>query len=414
MPVSTAAIGTPADVHALADWMRTTLGARIGETAGDLHSAVNTAATGWLSPGDEAFRTRTTRSAQRTDELARTTTDAARAVDDLAVGLASTQAEMHEIRLAAAAEGLQVDGDDILEPGPAPVDPRPMTIGPATTQAEVDNHALAVEARNRWNRASAAYTRAADAADNVRRHWTEVTLTTFRNVGNDISTKWFLTAGDMVGAGARGLVASNAGALDKEASRLRGQAEDFRVRAANAPAGTPASTIYGDVDDWRRLGRRSGRSSRYRWSEPCWARSEVRPWDSSRPAPSSPSTSTVSATSARRGTRGSTPSPRPGRRSVNWDRRPGMRSSEQVRLPSGWRPTSRVPGILAVRSPVSVFLLLQAVLPALGTVDRALGAAGIAGSALLLVGAYGVVRSRWGRPRITAFEIDAKASGWVS
>lgn len=253
MPVSTAAPGRPDDVHALAGWLRTTLGGRIGEAAGDLHTAAGTAETGWRSSGGEAFRARTTRSAQGTDELAVTTTEAARALDDLAVGLQRAQAEMREIRLAAQTEGLQVDGDDILDPGPAPVDPGPLTIGPATTQAEVDDHAAAVQARTRWNRAEAAYIRAGDAAEAVGRHWSQVTVTAVRNAANDLSTKWFLAAGDMVGAGAQGLVAAKASALRSEATRLRIQAEDFRVRAAGAPAGTPREVIYRDVDDARRF-----------------------------------------------------------------------------------------------------------------------------------------------------------------
>lgn len=257
MPVSTAAPGRPDDVHALAGWLRTTLGGRIGEAAGDLHTAVGTAETGWRSSGGEAFRARTTRSAQGTDELVVTTTEAARALDDLAVGLQRAQAEMREIRLVAQAEGLGVDGDDILDPGPAPVDPGPLTIGPATTQAEVDDHAAAVQARTRWNRAEAAYTRAGDAAEAVGRHWSQVTLTALRNARTDIQTKWILTAGDMVGAGAQGLVAAKVRALQLESTRLRGQAEQYRLRAMNAPAGTPREVIYRDWDDSRRIAQRA-------------------------------------------------------------------------------------------------------------------------------------------------------------
>lgn len=86
-----------------------------------------------------------------------------------------------------------------------------------------------------------------------------------------------------------------------------------------------------------------------------------------------------------------------------------MRSSERHQLPTGWRPMSGTLLLLAICAPVAVVAVLQAALPTLGTAAWAGGAAAVAGSVLVLIGSYAVVKSRWRRPGITSFEIDEKA-----
>lgn len=85
-----------------------------------------------------------------------------------------------------------------------------------------------------------------------------------------------------------------------------------------------------------------------------------------------------------------------------------MRSSEHA-LPNGWRPMSGTLLLLAICAPFVVVAVLQAALPTLGTVDWTVGAAAIAGSILVLLGSYPVLKSRWRRPGIRSFETDEKA-----
>lgn len=256
MPLDTAVPGRPDAVHELATWVRSTLGARLLDTADNLSAAARTADAGWQGESGRAFHTRMSRNTKGTEELATTTGDSARAFDDFAVGLHRTQAEMQEIRLSAAAAGLAVEGDLIMEPGPEPALPGPAPIGPTATRESVDAHATATSAHGRWQEAQAAWRRADEAVTALRQHQNTVVVAMLRNVYNDVTTKWFLSAGDMVGAGAAGLVTHKAGALTKEATRLKDLADATRARAFTAPAATPAATIYRDFDDARRSAAR--------------------------------------------------------------------------------------------------------------------------------------------------------------
>lgn len=274
MPLDTAVPGRPEDVHGLATWVRSTLGIQLGATAGQLNSATRTAATGWLGASGEAFRTRMDRGARGTDELATTAADSARALDDFAVGLQRTQADMNEVRLTAAAAGLAVDGDLILEPGAAPPPPGPPPVGPAATPEAVAAHADATSAVGRWQELDAAYRRAGEAALALRRHQNTLVVSALQNAYDDVTKKWFLSAGDMVGAGAGGLATYQAHALSTEAARLRELADTTRARATSAPPGTSRNTIFRDLDEATEFGRRAddlaGRSTRLSKAADAW------------------------------------------------------------------------------------------------------------------------------------------------
>lgn len=241
--------GRPDDVHALAAWLRERLAAGLDSAAGDLAAAGRHADTGWTDAAGTAFRARVERGIDGAEQLASCTGDAARALDAFAVALASMQAELREVGLQAAAAGLVVDGGRVLDPGPAP--PSPAPLGPAATAADVDAHALATRARAHWDGLTVAYRRAHESASALDRHWAELDRTALRNALDDVRTKWFLSAGDMVGAGAGGVVALQAHTLGTEARRLREVADAALQRATTAPA----ATLYRDLDEARRLGR---------------------------------------------------------------------------------------------------------------------------------------------------------------
>lgn len=86
-----------------------------------------------------------------------------------------------------------------------------------------------------------------------------------------------------------------------------------------------------------------------------------------------------------------------------------MRSSEQLPLPSGWRPRSVGLFLSAACTPLLVLLVLRSAVPTLGTAAWPLGAAALAGAVLVLVGAYGIVRASWRTAGTRAFETDEKA-----
>lgn len=240
--------GRAEDVHDLAAWLRGSLVTGVAGAATYLIAARQHAETGWSDAAGGAFRSRVGRGVEGAEQLGSATGEAARTLDTFAVALARTQAELREIGLQAQADGLVVENGVVLDPGQPPASPAPLA--PAAAPEEVEAHAFATRARDRWDGLAAAYRRADEAAAAVERHWLQVGRTTLRNALTDLRTKWFLSAGDMVGGGAGTVVAYQAHALGREANRLRAAAD---VAVARATTG-PASTLYRDLDEARRLG----------------------------------------------------------------------------------------------------------------------------------------------------------------
>ncbi|NKU56348.1 hypothetical protein GS881_23320 [Rhodococcus hoagii] len=73
-------------------------------------------------------------------------------------------------------------------------------------------------------------------------------LQTLANVWSDIMGKWFFIVADLVNGAAAYLAARHVIALKEQAKFLSKEAEKFLELARTAPAGSPASVIYRDLD----------------------------------------------------------------------------------------------------------------------------------------------------------------------
>jgi hypothetical protein len=245
--VSTAAPGRPQDVYAVAGWLRSSLGSGLDATAGDLRSVTGAR---WEGAAGDAFRARTTTSAEATAALAGSTAAAARVVDEYAAALDRAHAELRHIRATAAEAGLTVAGDDVLHPGPPPPEPAPLA--PAATAEDADARSVAVQARESWARLEAAYRTAAESVAAVDRELNRFIGSSLANAAKDVREKPLLLASDFAVNGAGAAVEARAAALARRATELRGFAQDLIDRA---PPGGPSGVRQTWAEHQRALAR---------------------------------------------------------------------------------------------------------------------------------------------------------------
>ncbi|NKS22308.1 hypothetical protein GS467_13985 [Rhodococcus hoagii] len=228
-------------------WLRTSLAPAISTAGDELYRARNTAQAGWEGTAGEGFASRTGSSATKTEDLTAAVALHAQSFDDAAAQLQSVQDRMREIRDAASAAGLRVSGEVIEEPGPAPADPGAPPTGSAATEVAMETYNQAVAAVDGHAGLVAAYEGAQRDTDTAHELWT-FTLQTLANAWSDVTGKWFFVATDLVNGAAGYLAARHVFALGEQSKFLASQAEKYLELARTAPAGTPASVIYRDVD----------------------------------------------------------------------------------------------------------------------------------------------------------------------
>ncbi|SMD23591.1 WXG100 family type VII secretion target [Kibdelosporangium aridum] len=244
MPIDTRIAGNPESVRGVSHWLRGSLAKELSEAASQIYAARNQADSGWRGAASAAFRAKMTDGAQKTDGLATAASDVAQKFDDFAAQLHRAQEDMRTVRANAAAAGLKVDGDTILEPGPPP--PTPPAADAATPEA-VKTHDDAVSAQ-RIHAAQVDAYKAAEKGAEAARIVAKLAADTLKNVLNDVSSKWFLVIGDLANGAGGTLAAAHASILMQQSKHLAGEAARYLEMAKTAPAGSSAATIYRDFD----------------------------------------------------------------------------------------------------------------------------------------------------------------------
>ncbi|PTR36698.1 hypothetical protein C8K38_12391 [Rhodococcus sp. OK611] len=252
MPIDTRIDGNPESIRAAATWLRTSLATETTSTVDQLYKARNLADAGWDGTAGEGFVTRSTDSASKADELAAVIGEQAQAFDDSAAQLQRSKDEMRAVLDAAAAAGLTVVGDVIEEPGPAPADPGPAPTGDSVLAMAA--HAEAVARVERHAALVSAYEVAGRGADAARAAWTLIVQAS-ANAWNDLTKKWFFVVADLVNGAGATLAAWNTSTMLKKAQLMTDDAAKYLDLARTAPAGTPTSVIYRDVDLSKTLAR---------------------------------------------------------------------------------------------------------------------------------------------------------------
>ncbi|MCE7011838.1 hypothetical protein LWC34_54855 [Kibdelosporangium philippinense] len=192
-----------------------------------------------------------TNGAQKTDDLAAAANNAAQRFDEYSAGLQRIQGDMARIRQAGADAGLRVDGDLILEPGPPPPAPGPSPTGDSATPEAVAAHNQATAAQNTYANLTAAYAKAQQETESVRRAQ-KFLDDTLNNAWNDIKSKWFLTIGDLANGAVETLRTLHSSVLLRESVRLADDAAKFMAAATSASGAAP-DVVYRDVDTGRTM-----------------------------------------------------------------------------------------------------------------------------------------------------------------
>ncbi|MFD4181985.1 hypothetical protein [Rhodococcus sp. NPDC058514] len=232
--------------------MRTSLAVETTSAVDQLYKVRNLADAGWDGKAGDGFVARSTDSASKADELAAVIREQAQAFDDSAAELQRSQDEMRAVREVAVAAGLTVVGEVIEDPGPAPVDPGPVPSGDSALALAA--HAEAVARVERHAALVSAYEVAERGADAARAAWALIVQSGV-NAWNDLIKKWFFVVGDLVNGAGATLAAWTTSTMLKKAQLMTDDAAKYLDLARTAPAGTPASVIYRDVDLSKTLAR---------------------------------------------------------------------------------------------------------------------------------------------------------------
>lgn len=247
MAIDTKIEGDPESVRSASHWLRDSLATGVSDAATQIYNARNSADAGWKGPAGDAFSSRMTTGAEKTDELANAATGVAEDIDTFAADLQRAQDDMRTVRQNAAAAGLTVNGEVIEDPGPGPADPGAAPSGEAATPEAVAAHDDAVAASRAHAAKVRAYNKAETGAD-AARHIEKLAADTLKNVWNDITQKWFLVVGDLTAGAAGTLAAKHSSILGKQAQFLADESARFLDQARTAPAGSSASQVYRDFD----------------------------------------------------------------------------------------------------------------------------------------------------------------------
>ena len=195
-------------------------------------------------------------SATKTSTLHDEVTSTGRTVSTFGAQLRKAQDDMAEVREAARGAGLQVTGFVITDPGPGPAKPAYIPPGTQLPVAEANAYNAALEAYDDHQVLVEAFEEASRRVTEIReayeRHSKAIT-DKYRGLSG---AQWLLTASDIAGGIAGGV-------MEFQASALRGTGQYFQELSAkhlewarNADPGVVGKTRwYADLDDATRAGQ---------------------------------------------------------------------------------------------------------------------------------------------------------------
>lgn len=237
MPIDTRIDGKPEEIRACARWLKGQLAPRVDDCVTDLRQVKEQAAGGWQGDAGPAFQDRMQKGSGKADGLRTDIERAANSFDAYADDLHTAQTGMARARQIASGAGLQLAGDTILDPGPAPVVPTLSTTTPPTPEA-TRAHQDAVAALDTHHRKVQAY-QLAEAEAKRSRGVLDAARAIGRNMWDDLRSKAVLQAADLVnGAVVGGLAAKHTSILNKQAQSLLDESKLAAERYLRAPGGS--------------------------------------------------------------------------------------------------------------------------------------------------------------------------------
>lgn len=231
--------GDPESIRAAGRWLRSNLSSGVHDCVTQIYQIRDNSEWTWHGEAGSEFRNKMSTGGRKADELAADADRAGRSVEVFADDLQTAQAGMARAREIASSAGLQINGDEIVEPRPAPTAPQALPPGGSASPAAVQAHNDAVTAQHAHALKVQAYNQAAEEA-NRSRGIMEGAKEVSRNIWGDITGKAPLHAADFVkGAVLGGLGAKHVSILKQQASRLMNESDLAAQRYLRSPGGSP-------------------------------------------------------------------------------------------------------------------------------------------------------------------------------
>ncbi|WP_184723903.1 WXG100-like domain-containing protein [Saccharopolyspora phatthalungensis] len=156
MPLDIKVDAQPGTIRTAADWLDGM--ARAVDAALDIINRVRGESEGsWPSEAGQSFRDGMGKVAPRVDDVSISYSDLARELRRHADAIDTVKVRMDQARELALKDGLVVQGDLIMEPGPEPPDPTPLPTDKPASSEQKQIHAEAVRAQSDFARKVQAY-----------------------------------------------------------------------------------------------------------------------------------------------------------------------------------------------------------------------------------------------------------------
>ncbi|MET9227223.1 hypothetical protein [Lentzea sp. NPDC003310] len=240
MPIETRVDGDPDAIMSVATWLRTTLSNSIYNATTRVHAARSESECDWTGAAADAFRAKMSSGGRKADELAEVADEAGRFFERCADDLRTVQVRMERTRSAARAEGLDVVGTRILEPGPTPpaaaLQPDD---GLATTHDQAADARRVVAYRLLSEEAAATIAAGALACD------------VLVNIGSDLITKTVFQAADLANGLVGGFAGQHVSVLKQRAVQLRTQAAAHVGHYLRSGGGSTSVAKYNNAAAYR-------------------------------------------------------------------------------------------------------------------------------------------------------------------
>ncbi|MCI2423460.1 WXG100 family type VII secretion target [Saccharopolyspora sp. K220] len=239
MPLDIKVDPQPGTIRTAADWLDGM--ARAVDAALDTINRVRgESESGWSSEAGKAFRDGMGKIGPRVDEVSISYSELAFELRRHADAIDTVKVRMDQARELALTEGLVVQGDLIMEPGPEPPAPRPLPTDKPASPEQKQIHADAVRAEAAFVRTVQAYTDCAALVSEARRLENDSIAILNRFLGGLIEKAPF-NASDVLA----GLAGATAGQTAKMQAKAMQIARSGSIEVSERLANNPYMTLQG-------------------------------------------------------------------------------------------------------------------------------------------------------------------------
>lgn len=217
MPLNLKVEGDPASIRATTQWL-----SQVEEKVHTAGTHANQARSGseaaWPSEAGESFRGGMSRVAPKIDDVATDHADMCRELNKHADDLDTVKQRVEQARSHAQGVGLQVNGDQIMEPGPEPTTPAPLPTDKPPTPEQEKTHTAGTQAQAAFARKVQAYQECAKTVDDARK-LENSSLETLNRFISGLAEKGVFNIADVM-SGLGGAVATRTSAFRSAATTI--------------------------------------------------------------------------------------------------------------------------------------------------------------------------------------------------